>query len=90
MQRIGPQLRGLAGTDVLQVQQDGGWKSPQMPASYLRGQKARLGQYGAVVSSAVGLESEITRRPLVRSSRAGFPYICFFFSPNSAFCCSPP
>jgi len=32
-----------AGTDVLQVQQDGGWKSPQMPASYLRGQKARSG-----------------------------------------------
>jgi hypothetical protein len=29
MQRIGLQLRGLAGTDVLQVQQDGGWKSPQ-------------------------------------------------------------
>jgi hypothetical protein len=32
-----------AGTDVLQVQQDGGWKSPQMPASYLRGQKACSG-----------------------------------------------
>lgn len=32
-----------AGTDVLQVQQDGGWKSPQMPAVYLRGQKARSG-----------------------------------------------
>jgi hypothetical protein len=32
-----------AGTDVLQIQQDGGWKSPQMPASYLRGQKARSG-----------------------------------------------
>jgi integrase len=32
-----------AGTDVLQVQQDGGWKSPQMPATYLRGQKARSG-----------------------------------------------
>jgi integrase len=32
-----------AGTDVLQVQQDGGWKSPQMPAVYLRGQRARSG-----------------------------------------------
>lgn len=32
-----------AGTDVLQVQQDGGWKSPQMPATYLRGQRARSG-----------------------------------------------
>jgi site-specific recombinase XerD len=32
-----------AGADVLQVQQDGGWKSPHMPATYLRGQKARSG-----------------------------------------------
>ena len=51
------------GPVFVRLNRNGGdWKSPQMPATYLRGQRARSGGHGAVVSGASPPEhSEVVR-----------------------------